>query len=191
MLYDLVKANRSYRGYDETRKITRDELLSFVECARLTPSSVNRQPLMYYLAYEEEKVNLIQSETGWARALPELHLPFPGTCPTAFIVICQDLNISPSPVAYLKDVGIAAQTMLLAATEAGLGGIMIGNFKPERVKERLSLPDNLEPKLIVAFGKPAETIVLTEVTDGKTDYYRDENNVHYVPKRALEDIILE
>jgi hypothetical protein len=44
--------------------------------------------------------------------------------------------------------------------------------------------------LIVAFGKLDEEIILTDVVDGKTGYYRDENDRHYVPKRAVEDIII-
>lgn len=47
------------------------------------------------------------------------------------------------------------------------------------------------PVLIVAIGKPDETIVLTDVKeDGDINYYRDENDVHYVPKRSLEDLII-
>ena len=45
--------------------------------------------------------------------------------------------------------------------------------------------------MIVAVGKPAEKIVLTEIgPDEPTAYYRDENDVHYVPKRRLRDILL-
>lgn len=191
MLKDLVLANRSYRGYDESRKITKEELLEFVDCARLTPSSVNGQPFKYYLAWEKERVDKIQSMTKWARALPEMTLPHPGMCPTGFVIICQDTKIGESLGRYQKDVGIVAQTMLLAAAEKGLGGCMIGNFNAGQVKEELQLAEHLAPMLIVAFGKPAEKIVLTEVgEDGNTNYYRDENDVHYVPKRKLEDIIL-
>ena len=93
---------------------------------------------------------------------------------------------------FLRDIGIVAQTMLLAAVEKGLGGCMIGNFSKKKTKELLHLPEEIEPNLIVAFGKPAEEIILTEVgEDGSTNYYRDETNrIHYVPKRALEDILL-
>lgn len=58
MLIDLVKMNRSYRGYDHSRKVSRDELVKLVEAARLCPSSVNAQPLKYFLAYEEETVSV-------------------------------------------------------------------------------------------------------------------------------------
>ena len=129
MLLDLVKKNRSYRGYDHSRKITGEELLSFVEAARLCPSSVNVQPLKYFLACEEGVVAAVQAETNWAKGLPDLVLPHPGKEPTAFIVICQDLNISDNLARFQRDVGIVAQTMLLAAVEQGLGGCMIGNFK--------------------------------------------------------------
>lgn len=191
MFKDLVKVNRSYRGYDESRRITREELLEMVDCARLTASSVNQQPLRYYLAWEKEEVDKIQGMTKWARQLPQMELPHKGMCPTAFIVICQDLRVSDSMARFQKDVGIAAQTILLAATEMGLGGCMIGNFGAGTVRQGLELPEHLAPMLIVALGKPAEKIVLQEIEMGEsTAYYRDEADVHYVPKHRLEDIVL-
>jgi len=190
MFKDLVIKNRSYRGYDESRNITKEELLEIVDCARLSPSSINGQPFKYYLAWESEQVTAIQGMTKWARALPDMVLPHPGKCPTAFIVICQDTTFEKSLARYQKDVGIVAQTMLLAATEMGLGGCMIGNFGAATVKETLGLSKELAPMLILAIGKPDEEIVLTEVgEDGSIAYYRDENDVHFVPKRSLEDVI--
>ncbi len=192
MFKDLVKKSRSYRGYDESRRITREELSDFVDCARFAPSSVNRQPFTYYLAYRQEQLDLIQPLTGWARALPERHLPDPGKHPTAFVVICQNTDWDADLSRYQRDVGIVAQTMLLAAADKDLGGIMIGYFSPKKLSEALSLPDNIVPMLIVAFGKPDETVVLTEVQPGgDLNYYRDENDVHYVPKRPLEDLLLD
>ena len=190
MIKELVKQSRSYRGYDESRKITREELAELVDCARFAPSSVNMQPFRYYLACEKEQLETIQPLTGWARALPEKRLPYPGHRPTAFIVICQETEWQDNLNRFLKDVGIVAQTMLLAAAEKGLGGIMIGNFSPEKISAALELPAHLVPLLIVAFGKPDEEIRIVEVTDDRTNYYRDENDVHYVPKRSLQDELL-
>ena len=126
-----------------------------------------------------------------ARALPEMVLPHPGKRPTGFVVICQDKRIDENLNRYQKDVGIVAQTMLLAAVEQGLGGCMIGNFQAGEVMEGIGLPEEIRPLLIVAFGKPAEEIHLVDVQeDGNTNYYRDENDVHYVPKRTLADELL-
>ena len=192
MLIDLIKANRSYRGYNHSRTVTKDELLKMVEAARLCPSSVNMQPLRYFLACDPATVATIQAETKWAKGLPDIHLPHPGKEPTAFIVICQDTSIDANLSRFQRDVGIVAQTMLLTAVEMGLGGCMIGNYDALDVREGLGLPENLQPMLVIALGKPAETIILTDVKeDGNTAYYRDENDVHYVPKRKLEDLLVK
>ena len=191
MLIDLVKKNRSYRGYNENRKITKEELLELVDCARLCPSSVNAQPLKYYLAWEKEETRRIQAHTNWARALPQLELPHKGMYPTAFIIILQDTVIDGNLSRYQKDVGIVAQTMLLAAAEKGLGGCMIGNFGAGSLKTELNLPDDLAPLLVVAVGEPAEPVRLVEIGPGEsTKYYRDEKDIHYVPKRRLEDVVV-
>ena len=124
MIRDLVEKSRSFRGYDPSYRLTEPDLLELVDCARLTPSAMNRQPLKYYLAWEQEETAAIQQVT----------LPHAGHYPPAFIVICQDIQISASLNAFLKDVGIAAQTMLLAAAEKGLGGCMVGNFVPESIR---------------------------------------------------------
>lgn len=192
MLRDLVLKNRSYRGYDESYRFSREELLDFVDLARQTAASANIQPLKYHIAYEKEQVDQIQPLTRWAGSLPQLDLPYPGTRPTAFITICQDMNIGSKPTSFLPDVGISAQTILLAATEKGLGGCMIGSFEKAELKTLLNLPEYIEPKLVIALGKPAEEIILTEPKeDGSVKYYRSEDGkTHYVPKRKLEDIIL-
>ena len=191
MLKDLVLKNRSYRGYDSSVTISRDELLELIDLARLCPSSVNRQPLRFLPACDETTVKKIQKETHWAKGLPEVELPHPGKEPSAFIVICQDVDADPNLNRYQRDVGIVAQTMLLGAVEKDLGGCMIGNFNAASVKETLELDENLQPLLIVAFGKPDEEIIITEPgKDGSVAYYRDDEDLHYVPKRSLEDIVI-
>jgi len=191
MFQELVLANRSYRTFDPALPVSREQLLSFVNLARLSASSANRQPLKYAVISEPEQVAGLLALTKWAAALPQLSLPPEGKGPTGFVVICHDHAIVDNLTPYLKDVGIAAQTMLLAATEAGFGGCMIGNFAPAKVAEFLKLPDSISPQLVVAFGKPAEDVRLVDVPeDGSTAYYRDESGVHYVPKRTMEDVLL-
>lgn len=191
MLKDIVLKNRSYRGYDESRPVTKEELTELVELARCSASGMNKQPLKYYIAYKKEEVEQILALTKWAAALKELQLPYPGTHPTGFIVICQDREIRAGAGSCAMDIGIAAQTILLGAVEKGLGGCMIGSYQREALKTLLRLSETIEPQLVVAIGKPIEHIVLTDVKeDGNTGYYRDETGTHYVPKRALSDILL-
>lgn len=191
MLKELVIKNRSYRGFDESYWFTKKQLEDYVDLTRYTASSVNAQPLKYKIVYEKNEVEAVRPLTRWARALPDMVLPHPNMHATAFIIICQDTDISPNLARYQKDIGIVAQTITLAAVEDGLGGCMIGNFTPDEVKENLNLAKNLTPMLIIALGKPAEEIVIKEIDNGEsTKYYRDENDVHYVPKRKLKDILI-
>lgn len=190
MFRDLVLKNRSCRGYNKKRRVTREELLELVDLARLCPSTANIQPLCFYLAWEAEEVAKIQEQTRWAGALKEQKLPHPGMEPPAFIVILQDTSIHDSLTRFQKDVGIVAQTMLLAATEMGLGGCMIGSFHAQNIKNILKLDESYVPMLVVAIGESAEEIVLKDIEPREsTSYYRDEKEVHYVPKRKLKDIV--
>ena len=191
MILELAMKNRSYRGYDESYRFTKEELLELVNVTRYAASSVNRQPFAYYIAWEKDEVDKIQKLTKWARGLPQMTLPHPGMCPTGWVIVLHNTDWAPNVERFRQDRGIVAQTLLLAAAEKGLGGCMIGNYVADDVKAALDLPENMVPVLLIALGKPAEEIVITEVgEDGNVNYYRDENDVHYVPKRKLEDIIL-
>lgn len=115
MIKDLIIKNRSYRGYDETYYFTKEQLINYVDGARLCASSINIQPLKYYIAWKNPEVGIIQSRIKWARQLPQMTLPHPGMAPTAFIVICQDETISDNLNRFMKDIGIVAQSILLMA----------------------------------------------------------------------------
>lgn len=191
MFLDLVKQARSHRGFRQDRKVTRQELEHLVECARFTPAARNDQVLKYYLAEKPETVAAIQPLTKWAGALAELHLPRKGAEPVAYIVICLDGSLAENPTPYQRDVGIVAQTMLLAAAEMGLNGCMIGSFAAGELREKLDLPEAIKPQLLLALGEGTDRIVMTDVgKDGSTTYYRDAEDTHYVPKRTLEQLIL-
>ncbi len=191
MFRDLVLKNRSYRGFNEDRKITQEEILSILDDARVTASVANKQPLKYYISTDKAEVESILGCTKWGGALPELNLPKDGTHPTAFVIILQDLDIQPNRTADLIDTGIVAQTILLSAVEKGLGGLMILNFGAKPLTELLGLPDNLVPVLVIALGEPVETVKLVDISsDESTNYYRDDSGVHYVPKRKLTDIVV-
>lgn len=189
MIKELMKKERSYRSFDESVKIDRETLVGFVENSRLIPSSVNLQPLKYRICTDKSECDTVLSLTKWAALLKEYEIPPKGHAPTAYIVICIDKNVSDKSI-FEKDVGIAAQTIMLSAVEAGFGGCMIGNFAPSKVAEALNLPDGVVPSLVLGLGKPDEKITVESVGEKGSNYYRDEKGVHHVPKRSLDEIIL-
>ena len=103
-----------------------------------------------------------------------------------FIIIVGDRNISKI---FGVDPGIVMQSMLLGAVEMGLGGCMFGSINREVLKENLKVPDGYEILYVLALGKPKEEIVVEDATES-IKYYRDENSVHHVPKRKMEELIL-
>lgn len=181
----LLLNNRSYRGYDASFKVREDQLHRIIEVATLCPSARNQQVLRFRPVLGEEATTVLR-HIRLGGALPELHLPFVGSEPNAFIVICSTVEESK----YVDiDLGIVAQSMLLHAVEIGLGGICIGAFDHEPIKELLNL--KYEPVLVLAIGRPNEHIELKECREGDVlTYYRD-GNTHYVPKISINDLILK
>ena len=191
MLKDLLLASRSFRSFDESAKITREMLLDWVDHTRFAPSSINLQMLKFRIVYTEEECAMVLPLTRWAGKLKDLRLPPEGHAPVAYVVICADTDVIPTAASFTKDVGICAQTLMLAAAENGFGGCMIGSFSPEEISSTLRLTQNLIPLLVLALGKPDETVEITDAAaDGSVTYYR-EGGIHYVQKRALKDLIVE
>ena len=190
-LYDLVKSARSYRRFDNSKKIPRETLLSWIDCARLTMSSVNIQPIKYYISCSDETNAIIRPHTRWAGLLSDWSGPSENENPAAYIVVCVDGAVkNATPERFAKDVGIVSQTIILRAAEDGFGSCMIGSFDGV-ISEKLGFPVSCKPALVLAFGKSAETVVLdTLEPNGDSAYFRDENDTHHVPKRKLEDILL-
>ena len=181
----LLKANRSYRGYDTKFEVRPDQLRRIMEVAMLCPSARNQQVLRFRPVLKDEAAKVLQ-HIRLGGALPELHLPFKGTEPNAFIVICSTV---PDSHYVSVDLGIVAQSMLLQATEIGLGGICIGAFDHAAIKEALNLP--YDPLLVLAIGRPNERIEIEECNEGDSLTYYREGGVHYVPKININNLILK
>ncbi|WP_411680811.1 nitroreductase family protein [Clostridium thailandense] len=189
MIKDLILKNRSYRRFYQDTNISLEELRDLIDLARLSSSGTNKQSLKYILSNDHEKNEKIFKQLGWAGYLKDWKGPEEGERPSAYIIMLNDLSISRN---YFWDHGIAAQSILLGATEKGLGGCMFGNVNKEKLAEELHIGDNYEIIMVIALGKTKENVVLEELPpSGDIKYWRDENSVHHVPKRALEDIILD
>jgi nitroreductase len=188
MIRDLILKNRSYRRFYEEVDIKLETLRELVDLARLSASARNAQPLKYILSCQPQKNSLIFPHLAWAGYLTDWPGPCEGERPSAYIIILKDTEISQSSGC---DHGIAAQSILLGATEKGLGGCMIASIKRQGLRQALEIPPRYEILLVLALGKPKETVVIETVgPGGDTKYWRDSKGVHHVPKRALDDIII-
>jgi nitroreductase len=186
---ELVKSNRSCRRFDNAFALDTQTLTDLVELARYTASGANNQPLKYIISSSREQNDKIFSCLTWAAYLKEWKGPEPAEQPTGYIVILGDTTISNN---FWCDHGIAAQTILLGARARGLAGCIFAAINIKKLKSLLAIDDHLEVKLVIALGKPVEKACIDDVgDDGDIRYFRDENQVHHVPKRKLEDLILK
>jgi nitroreductase len=187
MIEELITKTRSYRRFDESVPVAIQTLRWLVMLARFSASGSNRQPLKFILSCDPATNAAIFPHTRWAGYLKGWGGPAEGERPTAYVIILGDSEIGPPGV----DHGIAAQSMMLGATERGLGGCMIGSIDKPKLRAALEVPERYEILLVLALGKPAEMVVLEDVgSDGDIKYYRDENDIHHVPKRTLEELVL-
>jgi nitroreductase len=188
MIRDLILKNRSYRRFYQEVDIKLETLRELVDLARLSASAMNTQPLKYILSCDRQRNSLIFPKLVWATFLKTWPGPCEGERPSAYIVILGDTEISRF---WDYDAGIAAQSILLGATEKGLGGCMIANIRKEGLRKALRIPPRYEILLVLALGRPKEKVVMEMVgPDGDTKYWRDSKEVHHVPKRPLDEIII-
>ena len=188
MLKDLITKNRSTRRFHQEVAVDRATLRELVDLARLSASGSNRQPLKFVLAADAGTNAHIFPCLRWAGYLKDWPGPAEGERPAAYIVILGDTTIKTS---FGVDHGIAAQSIMLGATEQGLNGCIIASIDRPALREVLDIPARYEILLVLALGQAGETVVIDPVqADGDIKYWRDAAGVHHVPKRALDDLIL-
>lgn len=186
---ELVLRTRSFRRFDQGAPIDLETLRELVDLARQTASASNKQPIKYILVADSKLDAEVFEHTRWAGALSNWSGPAKGERPTGYILMLTDTDIRAEAG---TDIGIAAQTIMLAARERGLGGCMLGAIDRGQLRAMFGIPERYKVTLLLALGVPAETVVLESVGDaGDIDYYRDEDDVHHVPKRTLDEVVLQ
>lgn len=181
----LLQRNRSCRGYKKEYEVCMDQLRKIVQVNTLIPSARNEQVLRFKLVTRSTGAEKVLPHIVLGGALPELKLPFAGTEPEAFIIVCS--SIAESRMVSI-DLGISVQSMLLKAVDMGLNGIIIGAFHKEEIKQAFNLP--YEPSLIVAIGKGDEKYRCVPIHEADNHNYYRENGIHYIPKVVVDDLLI-
>jgi len=185
---ELVTRSRSIRRFDEGAAVSAETLRDLVELACYVPSAANRQPLRYLPVTGGEMFDKVFPCLKWAGYLEEWPGPEMGERPPAgLVVLCRNEESSGAAC----DSGIAAQTILLGAAERGLGGCIVAAIDRERLMRELDLPDGWTVLMVIAIGKPAETVVIDQIEPGESiRYWRDEHGIHHVPKRQIDELLV-
>ena len=188
MIKELIYKNRSYRRFYQDEKIEMKTLEDLVDLARHSACGGNLQSLKYILSCDPQTNALIFKRLGWAGYLKEWKGPSDGEKPAAYVVLLGDTSIHKD---FFCDHGIACQSILLGAVEKGLGGCILATINRDGLRNDLTVNDKYQILLVVALGKPREEVKVEYIeTGGDIKYWRDENRVHHVPKRPLQEIIV-
>jgi nitroreductase len=181
---ELAIKARSHRRFDESKRVTMEQLRELIESARISPCGGNFQPLRYRLVVEKSECDAVFPNTAWAGAMPDWPGPAEGERPTAYVAICSEIKKN-------TDVGIAGVTIQYAATDMGLAVCMLGSINRPKLRQVLGIADPIEISVLVAIGYPGETVVIDDVEAGdELKYYRSDDNVHHVPKLSLDSVLL-
>ena len=184
---EALHRNRSCRRFYQDTAVPASDLDIIADAARLSPSGRNIQALKFLLSNDRELNARIFPTLAWAGYLPDWPGPVEGERPAAYIVQLLDTGIASSTIC---DEGITAQSMLLQAVELGYGGCIIAAVKRPELHEILELPEHLKIINVIALGKPKETVVIEEMTDGQFKYWRTPDGIHHVPKRPLSELVI-
>ena len=184
---ELIEKNRTYRRFYQDVEVSMESLRELVDLARLSSTGGNLQSLKYVLSQTIETNKRIFKTLKWAGYLKDWDGPVEGEKPSAYVIMLHDQKISKG---FFWDHGIAVQSILLGATEQGLGGCQFNSVDRVALAQELNLPEHFEIVTVIALGKPKEVVVLEKLGDsGDIKYWRDEQGIHHVPKRALDDLI--
>ena len=182
---ELAQETRSIRRFKQNDRLSRENIYTLIDSARLAPNAANLQLLRFSVVASENSCAKIFPALKWAGYLEEWKGPEDGEKPAAYIVIHAPGEEKP----YTKmDVGIAAAYIVLSAREAGYGSCIIMSFDCGIIAEAVNTPENYRPQLVIALGVSGEEVILeTAVKDIR--YWRDELGRHHVPKLRLLEII--
>ena len=189
---ELIEKTRTFRRFQQDKDIEKSTLVALINLARLGGSARNSQPWQYCIINDKDDCKKIFSYIGWAGYLSDWKGPVPGEQPNAYILCLLNRNwLKGNDKEAQFDLGIATQNLLLGAIEKGIGGCRIGSFSP-KLSDLFELEAHLELSLVIALGYPQEKVVI-ETCESEEDikYWRDDAGIHHVPKRKLDDIVID
>lgn len=146
---DAVRTRKSIRDYLD-KPVEDNELNSVLEAGRLAPSASNRQEWRFIVVREPETRKRLARAAGGQT--------FIGEAPVVIVACAEtdDRVMKCGQLSYPIDVAIALDHMTLVAVELGLGTCWIGFFEEKRVKEILSIPEEIRVVQLMPLGYPAD-----------------------------------
>lgn len=162
-IYEAINFRRSVRRYSE-RPIEQEKLDRIFEAVRQSPTWANKQCHRYIIvtdAAHKAKLSELSSTEALMAPIGYKSNPSKKALAEAPVVVVACAEPAESGVMhgqsyYLVDVGIASQTMMLAARAEGLGTVFVGIYDEDGVKGLLGIPAEARVVGLFPLGYPLE-----------------------------------
>ena len=187
MFESLARKCRSYRRYDESFQLSAADMKSLISITRYAGCAGNKQIVRYMTLCNPNHTDAIFPCLSWAGYLNDWDAPEAGERPSGYVLVLIPEGAHRYAV---FDAALAVQTILLYAVEWGLGGCIIGSVDRKRLSDVFLIPKPYLVEVVVAIGKPRETIVLENANSGNLCYWRDSSDIHHVPKLSIDTLII-
>ena len=146
---ELASNRYSCRAYS-TKSVEKEKIDYIMECVRMAPSAVNRQPWRFRIINDEELKAKVQGcyNRDWLRSAPVYII--------ASVLHDEEWVRSDGKPHGKIDVAIAVEHLCLAATEQGLATCWVCNFDAAKLKEIFSMSPEEEPAVLIPLGYAAD-----------------------------------
>lgn len=145
---ELAEARYSVRNF-LNKKVPKEEIEKIIHAGMIAPTGCNNQP---------QRIIVVNSEEGLAKIRECTRCHF--DAPLVFIISYNKDECWKRPydgkLSGDIDASIVTTQMMLQAAELGIGSCWVMHYRPEVLKEKFALADNLESTALLVMGYPAE-----------------------------------
>jgi nitroreductase len=171
---ETIRNRRSVRRYSDT-PVEEHKLLAVLEAARLAPSWANMQCVRYVIVKDEvmrrkiselSYVDSFFSARGYKTNPSQIALAEAPVVIVACALPNQSGDIRGQQY-YMTDVGLAAQNLMLAACELGLGSVFVSIFEEKPLADLLNIPAYISIVGLIPLGYPLQEVETVSPTPRK------------------------
>ena len=162
-LHPFFRQRWSPRSFSN-EPILEEQVLELIEAARWAPSANNEQPWLFYYGLK----GATQFDDLWNTLAPG-NRPWAKNAAVLMVTMIRKTftkNGNPNPWA-LHDLGMANAQLILQATHRNIYGHFMAGFDKGKIKETLTLPEDIEPVAMLALGHLGNPEQLEEPYKGR------------------------
>lgn len=156
---DILKNRRSIRNYQD-KSVTDEQLTTVLEAVQWSPSWANTQVWEIIVVKDQSVKEKLQAAMGKGNPATKAIVSAP-----VVLALCgklkssgyyKDVVTTKLGDWYMYDLGIATQSLCLAAHSLGLGTVIVGLFDQDKAAEILKLPEGYELVSLIPLGYPGK-----------------------------------